>query len=38
MIGNLMHDEMPSKDLDAIKFFTMPTEFVMEVCRALQED
>ena len=29
LIGNLMFDEMPSKDLDAIKFFTMPTEFVM---------
>ena len=28
-IGNLMFDEIPSKDLDAIKFFTMPTEFVM---------
>jgi len=29
LIGNLMFDEIPSKDLDAIKFFTMPTEFVM---------
>lgn len=29
LIGNLMFNEMPSKDLDAIKFFTMPTEFVM---------
>lgn len=29
LIGNLMFDEIPAKDLDAIKFFTMPTEFVM---------